>query len=343
MQREHTISSNRIIGWGIAASALLTLLIWLGGAIPASVPKLPDQGALWYYWKLPQATVWSRTTAWGFFAAHQIAIWYCMWWAQQRKLRYTAGLHRINYILLLINLGFTALHFAQTYVWYDGLAQDTPVWSSQGAVVLLLVFVLIMETPRRGLFFGKKVAVPFWQEFVRLIRRYHGYFFSFAAVYTFWFHPMEATWGHLIGFFYMFLLLLQSSLIFSRAHVNRWWTFVLEFMVLPHGVIVAYLQGKGMWPMFLFGFAGILLITQLHGLPLGRWAKRGVYLAFLASVLAVYGLTERGWGRLDEIIRIPAIDYLLIVVLYLLFLLFFGIIRGLGRLRASRSETSLSA
>jgi hypothetical protein len=287
---------------------------------------------MWYYWKLPQPTFWSRATSWTFFLVHQVALWAGIWWAQNRKQHYSSVLHPINYWLLGVNVFFIALHFIQTYIWYDGLAQDTPIWSSQAAVVVLLVVVLIMETPRRGLFFGK--PVPFRHEFVRIMRRYHGYFFAFAAVYTFWFHPMEATWGHLIGFFYMFLLLLQSSLIYNRAHVNRWWTFTLEVMVLPHGAIVAWIQGKGMWPMFLFGFAGILLITQLHGLPVGRWTKRAVYLAFLGSVLAVYGLTDRGFGRLDEIIRIPVIDYLLIAVMYLIFLLIFWTIRGLQRLRA---------
>jgi hypothetical protein len=332
------MSGRQALLWGVAASVVLTALIWLGGSIPAGVYKLPDQGTSWYYWKLPAPTFWSRATAWGFFIAHQIAIWACIWWAQQAKLAYSSLLHPINYLLLAINGLFIGLHFLQTYIWYDALAQDTSIYSSQGAVVLLLVFVLIMETPRRGLFFGKRV--PFRQEFLRIIRVYHGYFFSFAAVFTFWFHPMEATWGHLIGFFYMFLLLLQSSLVFNRAHMNRWWTFALEAMVLPHGVIVAVLQGKGLWPMFLFGFAGILLMTQLHGLPVGRWTKRLVYGTFLVSALAVYGLTERGLGRLDEIIRIPLIDLVLVGVVYVFFLAIFYVMRGIGRLRTLARSAS---
>jgi uncharacterized membrane protein YeaQ/YmgE (transglycosylase-associated protein family) len=332
------MSGRRALLLGVVASVLLTGLIWLSGGIPASVSKLPDQGALWYYWKLPHPTFWTRATSWGFFTAHQVAIWGCIWWAQRTRLKYTGALHPINYAMLGINGAFIGLHFLQTYIWYDGLAQDTSILSSQGAVIVLLVFVLIMETPRRGLFFGKRV--PFKQEFVRIIRQYHGYFFSFAAIYTFWYHPMEATPGHLVGFFYMFLLLLQSSLIFNRAHLNRWWTFTLEFTVLPHGAIVAWFQGKGLWPMFLFGFAGILLITQLHGLPLGRWAKRTIYLAFLLAVLGVYGLTSRGFGKIDEIIRIPAIDYLLVGVIYLIFLLIFWSIRGIARLRAIRPSAA---
>lgn len=334
------MSGRQALLWGIVVSIILTGLIWLGGGIPASVDKLPDQGAAWYYWKLPAPTLWSRVTGWSFFLTHQLAIWACIWWAQRTRLRYAATLHPINYLMLVINLGFIGLHFVQTYIWYDGLAQDTPIWSSLGAVAVLLVLVLVLETPRRGLLFGRAVNPPLWSEFVRVVRRYHGYYFSLAAIYTFWFHPLEATGGHLIGFGYMFLLLLQSSLIFNRAHLNRWWTFALEAMVLPHGVIVAWLTGNNLWPMFLFGFLGILLVTQVHGLPVGRWTRRTLYAGYVVGVLAVYGLGSRGLGRLDEVLRIPLIDYGLIVVLYLLFVLIFRATR-LSGLRPPRKPAQV--
>ena len=37
-------------------------------------------------------------------------------------------------------------------------------------------------------------------------RRYHGYYFAWAIVYTFWYHPMEATTGHLIDYVSVFVL-----------------------------------------------------------------------------------------------------------------------------------------
>ena len=42
----------------------------------------------------------------------------------------------------------------------------------------------------------------------------------------------------------------------------------LELMVLVHGTLVAIAQGAGLWPMFFFGFGGIFVITQMHGLGL---------------------------------------------------------------------------
>jgi hypothetical protein len=300
---------------GIAFSLLFTGIIWLAGERLNSIPLLPDQGASWYYWKLPAPTWITRATAWGFYLAHQITIWALIWYAQKNNLRYTTGLHKVNLWALAATAFFILLHFVQTHIWYDGLAQDVSIFSSQGSVIVLLVWVLLMENNRRGMFFGKKL--PIKQETIRFARRNHGYFFAWAAIYTFWYHPMVNPSAHLIGFFYMFLLLLQGSLFFTRIHVNRWWTLLMEFTVLIHGTLVAVMQGKGMWPMFFFGFAGMFVITQMHGLGLKMWQKWLVLAAYIASVTLVY--SQRGWGQLNEIVRIPAIEYLAVIVLALIF------------------------
>jgi hypothetical protein len=79
--------------------------------------------------------------------------------------------------------------------------------------------------------------------------------------------------------------------------------------------------GQSKWPTFLFGFLGILVLTQLHGLPVGIWTKRTIYAAFLVSVMVVYGLTERGLGRIYEVTYIPLIEFGLVGAIYLIFLL----------------------
>lgn len=324
---------------GVAFSLLFTGIIWWAGQRLAAVPHLPDQGASWYYWKLGEPTFWTRATAWGFYLLHQLAMWGLIYYGQTWVKRYVAGLHPVNIVALGANAFFILLHFVQTHVWYDGLAQDVSIFSSQGSVIVLLVWVLLMENSRRGLFFGKKA--PIGQEIIRAARKYHGYLFSWAAIYTFWYHPMENTSGHLIGFFYMFLLLLQSSLFFTRIHVNRWWTFVQEFTVLAHGTLVAFMQAgpTGFWPMFFFGFLGIFIITQMHGLGLSRrtrWVFLGLY---VASVVWVYA--ARGWGQLNEIVRIPLIDYLAVFILAGLIWLVIWIVRRFRR--QPTSDTALVA
>ena len=304
------------LAWGVLASALLTAAVWLLGRSLADVELLPDQGPSWYEWKLPEPTVWTRASAWAGYAAHQIVLWALIFHAQTRVRRYTDGLHRVNVVALVANGGFIALHEVQTQLFYDGLAQDVSIFSSQGSVVLLLVAVLLMENRRRGLLLGR--PAPISVEVVGFARRYHGYLFSWAVVYTFWYHPMETTSGHLIGFFYIFLLLLQSSLFLTRAHTDRWWTLALELLVAAHGTLVAVVASgpDGAWPMFLFGFLGVFVLTQMHGLGLARSTRWVLAAAYVGAVLAVH--TWRGFDRVDEVVRIPAIEYLLVGVLAVL-------------------------
>ena len=325
------VSAYRVLALGAAASLAFTLLIWRLGERLADVPHAPDAGASWYYWKLIEPTAASRLTAWGFYLLHQVSFWALIAYAQRTagrdRPRYSHSLRSANYLALGVNGFFVALHLVQTHLWYDGLAQDVSIWSSLGSVVVMLVWVLLMENPRRGLFFGREVGFP--RRLTEVARRYHGYYFAWAIVYTFWYHPMEATSGHLIGFLYLFLLLLQGSLFLTRAHVNRWWTLALEVAVLAHGTLVAIMQGEGMWPMFAFGFGAIFVITQMHGLGWSRPVRGLVLAAYVAGVLGVYG--PLGWGRLSEVLRIPLIDYAAVFALAGIIGGVIGVLRMLGR------------
>ena len=328
MLNKLSVRSERALVLGVGAVVLLTGLVWLLGQ-RLHVVLLPDQGAAWYYWKLPEPTVWTRLSAWLGYAAHQVVSWGLIYYAQTRVRRYSRGLKHVNVVALAANVGFIALHALQTQVFYDGLAQDVSIFSSQGSVVLLLVVVLLMENRRRGLFAGRKAPIP--ATVGDIARRYHGYLFSWAVIYTFWYHPMEGTSGHLIGFFYVFLLLLQSSLVFTTAHTNRWWTVSLELLVAVHGTLVAVMNSgpDGAWPMFLFGFLTVFVVTQMHGLGLSvrtRWLLFGV---FAAAVAVVY--SWRGFGTVDEVVRIPVIEYLVLAVVVALIWLGALAARGIGR------------
>lgn len=297
--------------WGsIVFSALFTVLIGMLNYRFDAIMLLPDTGAAWYKWKLPDPSFITRFSAWASYTLHQLLMWYLIYLAQTRKLSYTKGLHPLNVAALLGNAFFICWHLVQSHIWYDGLAQDVSVFSSQWSVIILLVAVLLMENQRRGLFFGKKVSLL--KETGRVVRKYHGYVFSWGIVYTFWFHPMVGEWQHLIGFFYIFLIMIQSSLFFTRTHVNKWWMLVQEVTVTIHGTMVAYLHGQA-WPMFLFGFLGLFIITQMHGLGLSkriRWGFTGLY---IAGILLVYN--HRGWDKLDEILRISLGELIMVFIL----------------------------
>jgi len=307
---------DRFAMWGgVLFSLLFTVLIWALGSRLATIDHLPDAGASWYYWQLPEQTLAGRYTAWGFYFAHQLTIWGLIWYAQTYVKKYTDGLHRVNQIALAATAFFVFLHLVQTHIWYDGLAQDVSIFSSQWSVIIMLIWIIIMENQRRGVFFGQKL--PFPKRVMQFARKYHGYYFAWAVIYTFWYHPMETTGGHLLGFFYTFLLLLQGTLFFTRIHVNKWWMFVQEIVVLAHGTIVAVVGGQRLWPMFMFGFTGIFIVTQMHGLGLKPIVKNVFYALYIGAVLLVYSNVEGGISRIHEITWIPITDYGVMIVMAL--------------------------
>lgn len=316
MATDSKIDSTRALWYGIAFSFAFVMLIWVSGAYwlePAAFADRKPGIVMWYHWQLSEPTLWTKLSAWFFYLGHQVSIWYLIWRAQTGKLRYSSGLHRENIAALGANAFFITLHLLQTHLWYDGLAADTPEWTSQASVTVVLVAILIMENQRRGLAFG--VKVPWLMDAGRTLRQYHGYYFSWAIIYTFWYHPMEYTSGHLLGFAYMFLLLLQGSLFFTRMHVNRYWTIVQEASVVIHAVIVAIMNTEG-WPRFLTGFLGMFVITQMHGLGLSRTVRWVIGLAYVGLLAVVY--SRPGANHVIEAALIPAAEFLLVIILSLL-------------------------
>ncbi|XP_022080761.1 uncharacterized protein LOC110973875 [Acanthaster planci] len=302
-----------------------------------------DASGRWYYWKLPpdQVTALSRAAVWLCYSCHQLLMWGCIFYGQKKKLvwqsstapRYSGKLETFNYVALTVNVVFHLLHFGQTHWTYDATAQDVSVASSQSSVIMLIVLVLVLEYRDRGLAFGwptvrntdrvsRFLRLP--NGTVNLLRKYHGYAFAWAAIYTFWYHPMENTWGHAFGFAHTFIIMLQGSLIYTNMHLNRYWRLVLESWVIIHGSIVASqtggpdLNGTLLWPMFCFGFLWIFTMTQLYGLPFWKklpvWVRPTPFVVYLAATIGVYSTLPdregRYWVRLNEIIRIPGIEYL---------------------------------
>ena len=303
---------------GILISAALTAVIGLSAANLSGFQIVGGTGIPFYYpWQLSQPNAIARLTAWSGYLLHNLIAWGIIYLAQREKPKFGNNLRWFNWGMMATHLIFIVLHIFQTQLFYDGLAQDVPEVTAQGSVALMLIIIILFETPRRGLIFGKKFK--FKEGFLHIARKYHGYFFAWATIYTFWYHPTEGTWGHLMGFLYMFMLFVQSTLIFNRAHLNRWWTVLLEVFVVIHGTVVALLQGNGLWPMFAFGFGAMIILVQMHGLGLNTWTKRALAISFILLVLAYYTLSADLAG-INEVIRIPAIDYIVIFLLYGMYL-----------------------
>lgn len=296
----------------------------------------------WYYWKLPpsQATAWTRLFPWLCYVSHNAAVWCLIYLAQQHKAysvskqpRYSTTPDKYNYWLLGVNAFFHVMHLINTEITYDALAQDVSIASSQSSVIALLVLILTLEFKDRGIFFGlpsrptvvRWLSGPnsIWALPTEMVRKYHGYGFAWAAIYTFWYHPMENTIGHAFGFSHTWMLLLQGSLVFTRFHLNKYWCLLLEVWVCIHGGVVAMQTqspepGKELWPMFALGFLFVYAMTSVFGLPFWQRIPVGVRvlppLLYVASVLGVYGAVFKQWERIAEVIRIPGIYYMLFLI-----------------------------
>jgi len=107
--------------WKIAVlvSIAFTGLIWiLGPNLNKYIDiLLPDQGASWYYWKLPERNSTSMMIVWGLYLLHQIGSWGGIYWAQRNlKDNITSrNLSRYNLFMLSWNAVFIILHLVETH------------------------------------------------------------------------------------------------------------------------------------------------------------------------------------------------------------------------------------
>lgn len=304
-----SIAQKFTLSWGVGGCIALIAIIFVLAPYSDDVVLAPIQDrGFWYNWQLAEPTFWTRFTAWGGYALHQVSLWAIIYYAQSQKPKYTKGLQPFNFIALGINIFFIFLHIVQTKIWYDATAQDVHEATSFGSVTLMLVFILIMENKRRGMFFSKRA--PFMEELGSFLRRYHGYYFSWAIVYTFWYHPIEIGVPHVMGFAYMFLLLLQGSLFYTSHHVNRRWTFLLETFVIIHGVTTAIVvQGEVAAARFFFGFMIMLLVTQLYGIRHPKWLPWLIGVSLLVGMAVFYQFYT---DTLNGPIQIPLFEYVLV-------------------------------
>ncbi|NYT01050.1 MAG: hypothetical protein GKB99_04935 [Methanocellales archaeon] len=330
-------SSSALYLWafGLIFAFCFTIFIWLlGPNLNYFVDSLlPDQGSSWYYWKLPSRDFWGMSIVWVLYLGHQFSIWIAVYFGQRDLKGFRShslfGLPKYSLVALSVNLFFVLLHLIQTQIWFDGLAQDTPIFTSQYSVIIMLAIVLILENPRRGLLIGRKIGKPFTSQVIGFFRRSHMYIFAWALVYTFWFHPMAADPQLISGFFYMFLLFTQVNLAWTWIHFDKKWIILLESYVTIHAVVVAvfntsFFNSPVMWPMFFSGFAFMFVFTYIYAFKLDRRVYWLVTLTYLGFLIWLYLPTPIGYGR--SILNMIRFEFLWIpIILHVLAVFFAGL------------------
>ena len=69
-----------------------------------------------------------------------------------------------------------------------------------------------------------------------------------------------------------------------------------------------------MWPMFAFGFGGVFVITQMHGLKIPKWLRWTFLGEFILPLPYLY--TAAGiLSMIHQVTWIPVIDYLAVFLL----------------------------
>ncbi|MFX0106926.1 MAG: hypothetical protein ACFE7R_01450 [Candidatus Hodarchaeota archaeon] len=318
---------------GLVFAIGFTLLIWIFGPALDRFVLGPDQGPAWYYWQLPEPDFMAQFIVWSMYLTHQFVVWGTIYWAQKnliaQKTNPTTSLTKYNWAMVVISLVFVTLHLVQTQIWFDGLAQDVPIWTSQGSVIVMLVLILIIENPRRGLFLGKKAGKPFTARVSGLVRRIHMYPIAWALVYTFWFHPMFYDPQLLTGFFYMFLLFTQMTVAYTKVHIDKRWVITVEGFVGVHALVVAIFNtldhgSTDMWAMFLSGFVFMWVFTYMYALNIRKEVKGLVTLLYFTFLAWIYIPAPFGYGR--DIAYLLRLEMLWIpIILYLLAAVFAGL------------------
>lgn len=300
--------TNKALAISIAVSVLLVIVIVLINPIVSDVTLAPDSGASHYYWKLPVRNQINMIIVWSLFFIHLFGNYYLI---RGRLKDNRRDFTQANINILVFNLIMVVIHYGQSIIGYDGLAQDVSVFSSQYSVIFVLVTIILMEIPRRGLIFGIKFKID--GRILKVLYATHGFIFTLAIVYTFWFHPVIATIGHLFGFFYMFLLFIQLGMVKTQIHTNPKWIVGLEVLVAFHGASVAYyVQNSSLWSMFFFGFGFMFAFTQVYGLGISKVKISACQIGYLA--LAFFYYLSIDITNIHQILWIPIIEYAHVII-----------------------------
>ena len=88
--------------------------------------------------------------------------------------------------------------------------------------------------------------------------------------------------------------------------MNPKWTIFVEVTVVVHALLVALMNSHN-WPMFLFGFLGVFMVTQMYGLPLSQKMRWLLWSLFIGLIIVVYNF--KGWETSYEVVFVAGTEW----------------------------------
>ncbi|KAI9472026.1 MAG: hypothetical protein EXX96DRAFT_582643 [Benjaminiella poitrasii] len=260
-----------------------------------------------YPWRQVKPDPIGDGIAWIAYVIHQLGQWLILSRVQSMSniKKWTANYQWWNWQMVYLNSFMLFFKLVHGHIFYDGLAIHVPEGVAQGSVILVLVLVIIIAIPYRGIIFGRGKISPN-DPVVKFIRKYHGYAMSFGTVLNFHYHPVEGTMGHCFGFIYQCLLIWQSTNFLHKSHRNKSWILLLETWVFLHGTLTALIQPGIGWQIFSYGFMLVFLLNQIFQIRLNKRQLVVTYLGF--SLWAYWGFRkDKAYYRATFI---PVAEYL---------------------------------
>ena len=256
----------------VAASVFLALLIYVstGSLLKNNISGPP----IFFLLEQPLQMLVSQPL----YILHQMAHWAMVYYALT-NLECSHKLQPFQFWMAGMNLVFVLLYIAQSYLFPHKIPYRL-TFEFPFIVLGLSYWFLIAKSSGRGLIFG--YSIPYSRGIAEVAETSLPYYFSFAVLFNFWYKPFMDRYRYFfVRLVAELLFITYSCLIQTHIHENKYWSLLLELMVLLYMLILLLFPAHSPFPMptliqtFSLTCAAVFAISQIHGLISGRLTRLG--------------------------------------------------------------------
>ena len=271
---------------GVATSVLLALLIYVstGSLLENNISAPP---VFFPVLEQPLQILVSQPL----YILHQMAHWAMVYYAHTR-LKCSHKLQPFHFWMAGMNLVFVLLYVAQSYLFPHKISYHLP-GELPFFVVGLSYWFLIAKSSYRGFIFG--YSDFHFRDIAEVARMSLPYYFSFAVLINFWYKPFIDRYGCFLVRLVFELILIYSCLIQKDIHWNKYWSILLELMVLLYMLVifcfpVLPIRMPILILMFSLVCAAVFVISQIHELLIDARLTRLGKLIITVSLISLFAI-----------------------------------------------------